>query len=49
MAAHSPAAMRCSGGVDAALPVDLRIPGCPPSPLALLKGLLSLLHAADAR
>ncbi|MFG1477033.1 NADH-quinone oxidoreductase subunit NuoB [Xanthobacter sp. V4C-4] len=37
------------GGVDAALPVDLRIPGCPPSPLALLKGLLSLMHAADAR
>jgi len=33
------------GGVDAIVPVDLRIPGCPPSPTALLKGLLTLLEA----
>src|SRR3974390_3163409 len=33
----------CAGGVDAVLPVDLRIPGCPPSPMALLQGLLAIL------
>jgi NADH:ubiquinone oxidoreductase subunit B-like Fe-S oxidoreductase len=26
------------------IPVDLHIPGCPPSPTALLKGLLALLQ-----
>jgi NADH:ubiquinone oxidoreductase subunit B-like Fe-S oxidoreductase len=31
------------GGVGAALPVDLVIPGCPPTPVALLGGLVSLL------
>ena len=34
----------CVGGVDQVLPVDLRIPGCPPTPTAMLKGLLSLLE-----
>ncbi len=34
------------GGVSAVLPVDLHIPGCPPRPMQLLKGLLSLLEAA---
>jgi Ni,Fe-hydrogenase III small subunit len=33
----------CLGGVDGVLPVDLHIPGCPPSPSTLLKGLLSLM------
>lgn len=32
------------GGVGAVLPVDLLIPGCPPSPAALLEGLLSLIE-----
>ena len=32
------------GGVDAVLPVDVRIPGCPPTPAALLAGLLALLR-----
>lgn len=35
-----------TGGVSAVLPVDLHIPGCPPSPTALLKGLLALLETA---
>src|SRR5438093_11542688 len=39
--AGSPA---CVGGVSAVLPVDLHVPGCPPSPLVLLGGLLALLE-----
>ena len=33
------------GGVSAVIPVDLHIRGCPPTPLQLLRGLLSLLTA----
>jgi Ni,Fe-hydrogenase III small subunit len=33
----------CVGGVSAVVPVDLHIPGCPPSPLVLLQGLLALM------
>ena len=33
----------CVGGVSKVVPVDLHIPGCPPSPMALLKGLLALV------
>ncbi len=33
----------CAGGVAAVIPVDLAIPGCPPTPTALLKGLLALM------
>jgi Ni,Fe-hydrogenase III small subunit len=33
-----------AGGVSAVLPVDLHIRGCPPSPTALLQGLLALLE-----
>ncbi len=32
------------GGVSAVVPVDLHIPGCPPSPAALLKGLVALIE-----
>ena len=35
------------GGVSAVLPVDLHIPGCPPCPLELLRGLLALLEAVN--
>ncbi len=38
----------CAGGVGAVVPVDLCIPGCPPSPLALLAGLLVLMEGASA-
>ena len=34
----------CAGGISAAIPVDLHIRGCPPSPTQLLKGLLALLQ-----
>jgi Ni,Fe-hydrogenase III small subunit len=37
----------CVGGVSAVLPVDLHIRGCPPSPIALLKGLLALLETVQ--
>ena len=33
-----------AGGVSAVLPVDLHIPGCPPPPLEILRGLLALLE-----
>ena len=37
----------CVGAVSAVLPVDLHIRGCPPSPIALLKGLLALLETVQ--
>jgi len=37
----------CVGAVSAVLPVDLHIPGCPPSPNALLKGLLALVESVS--
>ena len=39
--AGSPA---CVGGVSQVVPVDLHIPGCPPTPVALLKGLIALIE-----
>ena len=33
------------GGISAVVPVDLHIPGCPPPPLEILRGLLALLQA----
>jgi len=35
------------GGVAAVVPVDLHIPGCPPSPLDMLRGLVALLEHVD--
>jgi Ni,Fe-hydrogenase III small subunit len=37
------------GGASEVLSVDLLIPGCPPSPLQLLEGLLSLLETEAGR
>jgi len=34
------------GGVAKVVPVDLHIPGCPPRPVDLLKGLLALVEKA---
>jgi Ni,Fe-hydrogenase III small subunit len=38
----------CAGPVSGVIPVDLHIPGCPPPPIELLKGLLALLEAIDS-
>ena len=35
-----------AGGVSSVVPVDLHIRGCPPSPTALLQGLLALVETA---
>jgi Ni,Fe-hydrogenase III small subunit len=35
----------CVGAVDKIIPVDLRLKGCPPDPVALLKGLIALMEA----
>jgi Ni,Fe-hydrogenase III small subunit len=35
------------GGVGEVVPVDLHIPGCPPTPMAMLQGLLALLESVD--
>lgn len=37
------------GGISAAVPVDLHIRGCPPSPTQLLRGLLALLEPEKNR
>lgn len=37
------------GSVAAVLPVDLHIPGCPPSPVTLLKGLIALMEQSNQR
>jgi Ni,Fe-hydrogenase III small subunit len=37
----------CVGGVSEVVPVDLHVRGCPPSPTALLRGLLALLEAVE--
>jgi Ni,Fe-hydrogenase III small subunit len=37
----------CVGGVSSVVPVDLHIAGCPPSPTALLQGLIALLEIVD--
>jgi len=37
------------GGVNAVVPVDIHISGCPPDPTALLKGLLALVERMGVR
>jgi Ni,Fe-hydrogenase III small subunit len=38
-----------AGGVGTIVPVDLVIPGCPPSPAVLMKGLLALMRGGTKR
>ncbi|WOS65507.1 NADH-quinone oxidoreductase subunit B family protein [Sinorhizobium fredii] len=37
------------GGVSEVVPVDLHIPGCPPPPIDILKGLLALMEHISMR
>lgn len=39
----------CCGSVDKVVPVDVTIPGCPPTPEMLLKGILGLINGAKTR
>jgi len=34
------------GGVEKVIPVDLKLPGCPPSPAELMQGILALMSKA---
>ena len=38
-----------AGGLDAVIPVDLYIPGCPPHPLTILDGLLRLMGKIEQK
>ena len=38
-----------AGPVSAIIPVDLEIPGCPPAPVEILRGLLALMDCTNAR
>ena len=38
-----------AGSLDKVLPVDLRIPGCPPRPMDLIRGLLALMQEAGTK
>lgn len=37
----------CIGAVEDVVPVDLRIPGCPPRPVEILSGLIALIEMAS--
>jgi Ni,Fe-hydrogenase III small subunit len=37
------------GPVEAILPVDLRIPGCPPTPAAIAEALLELIDSPSSQ
>ncbi len=39
----------CVGGVAKIIPVDVAIPGCPPTPLQLMQGILTAIAPAAAK
>ncbi|HKJ62970.1 MAG TPA: NADH-quinone oxidoreductase subunit B family protein [Hyphomicrobiales bacterium] len=39
--------MVCVGPVSAVIPVDIQIAGCPPPPIEILRGLLTLVEATN--
>lgn len=39
----------CVGGVGEVIPVDLHIPGCPPTPTQLLQGLIALIGEPEVQ
>lgn len=39
----------CCGAVENVIPVDVKIPGCPPAPLELITGLLAAMVQPDTR
>ena len=39
----------CAGPVSSVIPVDLHVPGCPPQPIDLLKGMLALIEESNSR
>ncbi len=40
---------QANNGIDSILPVDLYIPGCPPHPLTILDGLLTVMGRLESR
>jgi Ni,Fe-hydrogenase III small subunit len=39
----------CAGPVSAVIPVDLHVAGCPPAPIEILKGLLTLIDGMNGK
>lgn len=39
----------CLGGVAALLPVDVTVPGCPPAPVEILRGILTAVRGRTTR
>ena len=37
-----------TGGVASVVPVDVAVPGCPPTPIAILRGILAAVNARQA-